>query len=100
MLKTSNVIDIPQEEDAEAVAATLAVLEPQCDDDGSQSDRTVIASENVMESSSDTSTTTECNTSANSFYLKNMLADAMTEKQCECGSDGGINSGKNVHFSE
>ncbi|KAF5303929.1 hypothetical protein FQA39_LY01714 [Lamprigera yunnana] len=62
----SNIIDIPQ-----------VFYETQAEDEGSQSDRTVIASDNVMESSSDTSTTTESNT--NSFYLANMLADAMTD---------------------
>ncbi|KAK5642067.1 hypothetical protein RI129_008234 [Pyrocoelia pectoralis] len=68
VVENSNVIDIPQDR---------VPYEIQADDEGSQSDRTVIASDNVMESSSDTSTT-EGN--ANSFYLKNMLADAMTEK--------------------
>lgn len=97
-LKISNVIDIPHEQETRTAVAGSS--ETQCnDDDGSQSDRTMIASDNVMESSSDTSTTTECNASASSFYLKNMLADAMTEKQCECSSDGDGN-GKNVHFLE
>lgn len=50
-------------------------------DDGSQSDKTIVGNDNVMESSSDTSTTTE--TSNNSSYLKHMLADAMTEKSSE-----------------
>ncbi|KAB0796119.1 hypothetical protein PPYR_10180 [Photinus pyralis] len=67
-VESSNIIDIPQDR---------VLYEIPADDEGSQSDRTIIASDNVMESSSDTSTT-EGN--ANSFYLKNMLADAMTEK--------------------
>lgn len=69
IIENSNVIDIPQDH-------TLS--ESQVDDEGSQSDRTMIEGDIVMESSSDTSTTTETHT--NSFYLKNMLADAMTEK--------------------
>ncbi|KAK4876753.1 hypothetical protein RN001_009259 [Aquatica leii] len=68
LMECSNIIDIPQDR---------VLYEVQVDDEGSQSDRTVIASDSVMESSSDTSTTTESN--ANSFYLANMLADAMTD---------------------
>ncbi|KAF2902908.1 hypothetical protein ILUMI_03285, partial [Ignelater luminosus] len=72
LVESSNIIDIPQDNN---------LCEMQGDDEGSQSDRTMIASDNVMESSSDTSTTTESNT--NSYYVKNMLADAMTEKSVE-----------------
>ncbi|XP_025837702.1 TATA element modulatory factor isoform X1 [Agrilus planipennis] len=72
LMKNSNVIDIPLDGEN--------LQENHFDDDGSQSDRTIIAStENIMESSSDTaSTSTEQN--ANSSYFKTMIADAMTEK--------------------
>lgn len=68
--KTSNIIDIPSESN-ETVRNEI--------DEGAQSDKTIVSSDSVMESSSDTSTTTDSNT--NSIYLKNMLADAMTEKR-------------------
>lgn len=74
LIKNPNVIDIPQ--DNESFNSSISEH-----DDGSHSDRTMIASDNVMESSSDTSTTTESNT--NSSFLRNMLADAMTEKASE-----------------
>lgn len=76
ILQKTNVIDIPTD--------TISTnMEPQSHldvsiDEGSQSDKTLIGSDNVMESSSDTSTTTE--TSSNSTHLKSLLADAMTEK--------------------
>lgn len=75
ILQKTNIIDIPNESDI------TSSVDSQIDislDDGSYSDKTLIGSDNIMESSSDTSTTTE--TSSNSTYLKNMLADAMTEK--------------------
>lgn len=75
ILKKSNIIDIPQDNDS----LKSLTVESQMDtstDEGSQSDKTMMASD-IMESSSDT-TTTEA--SSNSSYLKNMLADAMTEK--------------------
>nr|CAI5862144.1 unnamed protein product [Callosobruchus analis] len=75
LLKT-NIIDIPLESDV-TTSTESSQLELSMDD-GSHSDKTLIGSDNVMESSSDTSTTTE--TSSHSAYLKNMLADAMTEK--------------------
>ncbi|KAF5305636.1 hypothetical protein FQR65_LT07717 [Abscondita terminalis] len=68
VMECSNIIDIPQDR---------VFYDVQAEDEGSQSDRTVIANDNIMESSSDTSTTTESN--ANSFYLTNMLADAMSD---------------------
>ena len=71
--KTSNVIDIPQENDNHQTETLQEIT-----DDGSQSDRTLIASDHLIESGSDTSTTTDSN--SNSTYLKNMLADAMVEK--------------------
>ncbi|KRT81294.1 hypothetical protein AMK59_5451, partial [Oryctes borbonicus] len=70
LLKTSNIIDIPESEKLESLQ--------ESNDEGSQSDKTLIASDNVMDSSTDTSTTTESN--FNSTYLKTMLADAMVEK--------------------
>lgn len=79
LMQNANIIDIPQDNQSFNSSFSDTLLESN--DDGSQSDRTVIASDNVMESSSDTSTTTESNT--NSSYLKNMLADAMTEKTTE-----------------
>lgn len=71
LLKNSNVIDIPQESELQ---------EDESIDEGFQSDKTIVA-EGLMESSSDTSTTTDSNT--NSIYLKHMLADAMTENKME-----------------
>ncbi|CAG9856035.1 unnamed protein product [Phyllotreta striolata] len=79
ILQKTNVIDIPLESD------NASSSENQMDistDESSQSDKTITASDNIMESSSDTSTTTE--TSSKSAYLKSLLADAMTEKS---GSD-------------
>lgn len=78
LTKNPNIIDIPLDNDSLHSATSETQLE---NDEGSHSDRTVIANDNVMESSSDTSTTTESN--SNSSYLKNMLADAMTEKSNE-----------------
>lgn len=74
ILDKINVIDIPVEDELNKSIGDGS------NDDGSQSDKTLIASESIMESSG-SSTTTE--TSTNSSYLKNMLADAMTEKQEE-----------------
>lgn len=73
LIKNPNIIDIPLDNDSLHGSTSESQLE---NDEGSHSDRTMIASDNLMESSSDTSTTTE----SNSSYLKNMLADAMTEK--------------------
>lgn len=68
---TSNIIDIPQ--DSENIETQQEIK----DDEGSQSDRTMIASDTIMESSSDTST---IEGTSNSSYVKALLADAMTEK--------------------
>lgn len=68
LLKNTNVIDIPLDN-----SDTL-----DGSDEGFQSDKTIVP-DSLMESSSDTSTTTDSNT--NSLYLKNMLADAMNEKE-------------------
>ncbi|CAG9824421.1 unnamed protein product [Phaedon cochleariae] len=76
LLQKTNIIDIPSDSDNISSNSELDVSL----DDGSQSDKTMISSDNVMESSSDTSTT---ETSSHSAYLKNMLADAMTEKSTE-----------------
>ncbi|XP_018578228.1 TATA element modulatory factor-like isoform X3 [Anoplophora glabripennis] len=79
ILQKTNIIDIPQDDNIVSSGS-----ETQLDvstDEGSQSDKTVIANDNIMESSSDTSTTTE--TSSHSAFLKNMLADAMAEKNEE-----------------
>ncbi|CAH1099135.1 unnamed protein product [Psylliodes chrysocephalus] len=79
ILQKTNIIDIPLEtENANSSENQMDIST----DDSSQSDKTITGSDNVMESSSDTSTTTE--TSSKSAYLKNLLADAMTEKS---GSD-------------
>ncbi|XP_060519303.1 TATA element modulatory factor [Cylas formicarius] len=68
ILEKTNIIDFPRDEERGV---------DQSVDDGSQSDRTVVGSEdNVMESSSDTTT----DVSTNSASVKKMLADAMTEK--------------------
>ncbi|KAJ8940269.1 hypothetical protein NQ314_010763 [Rhamnusium bicolor] len=80
ILQKTNIIDIPQESDINTSSGSETQLDISTDD-GSQSDKTIIGSDNIMESSSDTSTTTE--TSSHSTYLKNMLADAMTEKHGE-----------------
>ncbi|CAG9838883.1 unnamed protein product [Diabrotica balteata] len=75
MLQKTNIIDIPAE------TQSLTHSDSQMNistDESSQSDKTLTGSDNVMESSSDTSTATE--TSSTSTYLKNLLADAMTEK--------------------
>lgn len=72
--KNANIIDIPQESESFGSAMSEIQLEAK-DDEGFQSDRTMIASDTVMESSSDTSTI-----EGNSSYVKTMLADAMTEK--------------------
>ncbi|EFA00297.1 TATA element modulatory factor [Tribolium castaneum] len=69
LLKNTNIIDIPQEDNVEGQIESC--------DEGSQSDRTVIAKDGGMDSSSDTSVT------ENSVYLKNLIADAMTEKSPE-----------------
>lgn len=69
----SNIIDIPQDNEN-----TSTICESQQnDDEGSQSDRTMIASDTIMESSSDTST---IEGTSNSSYVKALIADAMTEK--------------------
>lgn len=73
ILKTSNIIDIPESEKLESLQ--------ESNDEGSQSDKTLIASDTFMDSSTDTSTTTESN--FNSTYLKTMLADAMVEKNSD-----------------
>lgn len=73
LLKNTNVIDIPNEND---------ILDAS--DEGFQSDKTIVPNDSAMESSSDTSTTTDSNT--NSLYLKNMLADAMSENKIEKGN--------------
>ncbi|KAG5885462.1 hypothetical protein JTB14_037043 [Gonioctena quinquepunctata] len=78
ILQKTNIIDIPS--DCESVSLTDCPLDVSIDE-SCQSDKTVIGSDSIMESSSDTSTTTE--TSSQSTYLKNMLADAMTEKNVE-----------------
>jgi hypothetical protein len=72
LLKNTNIIDIPQEDNVEAQIESC--------DEGSQSDRTVIAKDGGMDSSSDTSIT---ETGMNSVYLKSLIADAMTEKSPE-----------------
>lgn len=92
LIKNPNIIDIPQ--DNESFNSSLSENLLESNDEGSQSDRTIIASDNVMESSSDTSTTTESNT--NSSYLRNMLADAMTEKSTE----NLVESPKKSHFMD
>lgn len=69
LLKSTNVIDVPLDSDPFDGS-----------DEGFQSDKTLVP-DNAMESSSDTSTTTDSNT--NSMYLKNMLADAMSENKME-----------------
>ncbi|GJQ70822.1 hypothetical protein Trydic_g749 [Trypoxylus dichotomus] len=76
LLRTSNIIDIPESEKLESLQ--------ESNDEGSQSDKTLIASDNFMDSSTDTSTTTESN--FNSTYLKTMLADAMVEKNSDLGN--------------
>ncbi|KAI4471124.1 tata element modulatory factor tmf1 [Holotrichia oblita] len=73
LLKTSNIIDIPESEKLESLQ--------ESNDEGSQSDKTLIASDTFMDSSTDTSTTTDSN--FNSTYLKTMLADAMVEKNSD-----------------
>lgn len=77
ILEKTNIIDIPAETDISSSIESQSLLDVSTDE-GSQSDKTLIGSDYVMESSSDTSTTTE--TSSNSTYLKSLLADAMTEK--------------------
>lgn len=77
ILQKTNIIDIPAETDISSSIESQSQLDVSTDE-GSQSDKTLIGSDNIMESSSDTSTTTE--TSSNSTYLKSLLADAMTEK--------------------
>lgn len=72
ILKNTNIIDIPQEENVEGLTESC--------DEGSQSDRTVIAKDGGMDSSSDTSVTEPA---MNSMYLQNLIADAMTEKSPE-----------------
>lgn len=86
LLKNYNVIDIPSEPEAITEKKDAEYLNDSID---SQSDKTIIAG-SFMESSSDASTTTEMNinsisesSSNNSLYLKNMLADALTEKPIE-----------------
>ncbi|XP_065162125.1 TATA element modulatory factor [Atheta coriaria] len=71
-IQVPNVIDIPQDLQITSISEA---------DESTYSDRTMVGSDNVMESSSDTSTTTDSNTS--SLYLKNMIADAMTEKRSD-----------------
>ncbi|KAJ8935602.1 hypothetical protein NQ318_017340 [Aromia moschata] len=88
ILQKTNIIDIPQDDDIITSSSSETQLDVSIDD-GSQSDKTIICNDNLMESSSDTSTTTE--TSSNSTYLKHMLADAMAEKSDQykdklCGS--------------
>lgn len=77
ILQKTNVIDIPSDATISSSIDSQSLLDISIDE-GSQSDKTLIGSDNVMESSSDTSTTTE--TSSNSTHLKSLLADAMTEK--------------------
>lgn len=77
ILQKTNIIDIPTDTDISSSIESQSQLDFSTDE-GSQSDKTLIGSDNVMESSSDTSTTTE--TSSNSTYLKSLIADAMTEK--------------------
>lgn len=77
ILQNTNIIDIPQEQEFPPPSSETQVLETSLDE-GSQSDKTLSGNDSLMESSSDTSTTTE--TSSHSSYLKNMLADAMVEK--------------------
>ncbi|CAH0546904.1 unnamed protein product [Brassicogethes aeneus] len=79
ILKKTNVIDFSQDNDS-VKSENIENLMDTSTDEGSQSDKTIMASDNIMESSSDTSTT---ETSGHSSYLKNMLADAMTEKSSE-----------------
>ncbi|XP_057672471.1 TATA element modulatory factor-like [Diorhabda carinulata] len=76
ILQKTNIIDIPVEVEEHSI--TENPIDSYIQDDSSQSDKTITGSDNIMESSSDTSTATE--TSSNSTYLKNLLADAMTEK--------------------
>ncbi|VEN38378.1 unnamed protein product, partial [Callosobruchus maculatus] len=90
LLKT-NIIDIPLESDV-TTSTESSQLELSMDD-GSHSDKTMIGSDNMMESSSDTSTTTE--TSSHSAYLKNMLADAMTEKPVVTATEPKLSDFKN-----
>lgn len=82
ILEKTNVIDIPQDEENLRSSGSENQLDTSTDD-GSQSDRTLIETqENLMDSSSETtSTTTEA--SSNSTYLKKMIADAMVEKSPE-----------------
>ncbi|KAF7269317.1 hypothetical protein GWI33_017640 [Rhynchophorus ferrugineus] len=78
ILEKTNIIDIPQEEEIVRSSGSENQLDTSTDD-GSQSDKTLVETqENIMETSSDTSTTTE--TSSNSTYLKKLIADAMVEK--------------------
>lgn len=77
ILQKTNVIDIPAETEISTSIESQSHLDISTDE-GSQSDKTLIGSDNIMESSSDTSTTTE--TSTNSINLQHLLADAMTEK--------------------
>lgn len=91
LLKTSNIIDIPESEKLESLQ--------ESNDEGSQSDKTLIASDNLMDSSTDTSTTTDSN--FNSTYLKTMLADAMVEKNSDLeNSDNTDSCVKNLHGTD
>nr|XP_023013211.1 TATA element modulatory factor [Leptinotarsa decemlineata]XP_023013212.1 TATA element modulatory factor [Leptinotarsa decemlineata]XP_023013213.1 TATA element modulatory factor [Leptinotarsa decemlineata]XP_023013214.1 TATA element modulatory factor [Leptinotarsa decemlineata] len=106
ILPKTNVIDIPSESEM--------VTECRLDfstDESSHSDKTVIGSDSIMESSSDTSTATEA--SSHSTYLKIMLADAMLEKSfsdqeqnnkveqfCISSQDSDKNSLENISISQ
>lgn len=69
ILRNTNFIDIPQNDTVETQAESC--------DEGSQSDRTIIAIDGGMDSSSDASIT---EAGMGSVYLKSLIADAMTEK--------------------
>lgn len=78
ILESLNVIDIPSLE----TSATNSTVDTQneSNDEGSQSDKTLIAESECGGMESSTEETATATGTSNSYYLKNMLADAMTEK--------------------
>lgn len=77
ILKNTNIIDIPLPETDKQVEPTAVLTDSL--DDGSQSDRTLIAADGILDSSSDTSLTDN----SSSVQLKTLIADAMTEKSSD-----------------
>lgn len=77
ILESLNVIDIPSLETSTANSITDG--QNESNDEGSQSDKTLIADSECggMESSTEENSVEK---TTNSYYLKNMLADAMIEK--------------------